>query len=519
MDGSPAYSRREFLLNASKGTVLLGSAALLGACGSSATSPAPSGAKRGGTLLAGISAGSSSDTLEGSNPINFCDWARAFNLYNGLIYKDASGAEQLQLADEITSNATATRWVIRLKKGVTFHNGKTVTADDVIFTFRRIVKNSFEGASGLALVEMSSLRALDNYTVELTTTAPYSTFIDTLGDWYYFILPVGYDPAHPVGTGPFKYKSFTPGTESVFVRNGDYFVAGLPYLDELIISDYPDDTARLDALESGAVDCIDQIPPAAVATVKSTPGSKILMGGYLWNPITMRVDVAPFDDVRVRQAMRLIANRPDLIKSSLDGYGVIGNDLFGRFDPDYDTSLPQRHQDLDQARSLLRAAGQSDLHVPLYTGDVANGIVEGATVFAQQARSAGVTVDIVNMTPGDFFGPTYLQRAFSQDTWSSGTPYFTQVSLSMLPNSPFNETHWNDSQYTALYHEAEAELDSAKRRELAWEMQKIEWNNGGYLIYSYFDIVDGYRDNVHGLVPSEVGWSLGNYGFDRVWLS
>ncbi len=514
-------SRRDLLGNTAKGAVLLGTGAIFG----SRTISTPqhktlSGPRRGGTLRAGISAGSSADTLEADNPISFCDWARAFNLYNALVARDASGQEQYELAEEITPNASATRWVIRVKPDITFHNGKSLTADDVIFTFRRIVKNSFEGASGLALVDMNSLRTLDKYTVELTTHVPYSTFIDTMGDWYYFIVPVGYDPKTPVGTGPFKYKSFTPGVESIFQRNPDYYVTGLPYVDELIISDYADDTARINALESKAVDCIDQLPSAGIPSVRSVSGVKILKGGYLWNPITMRVDSPPFNDVRVRQAMRLIVNRPDIIKFSLDDFGLVGNDLFGRFDPAvYDTALPQRHQDLKQAKALLKAAGSSDLRISLYTGDVANGLVEGATVFAQEASSIGVTVNIVDMTSSSFFGPTYLRRVFSQDTWASGTPYFTQVSLSMLPNSPFNETHWDDPHYTNLYRQANAELNESRRRDIAWEMQKIEWESGGYIIYSYFDIVDAYQDNVHGLVPSEVGWSFGNYGFDKVWLS
>jgi peptide/nickel transport system substrate-binding protein len=503
-----------------------GAAALaLAACGSSGTQSSQSATgkpRRGGSLTAGIDGGSTSDTIDANGAVSYPDWCRVLCLYDQLVGSDANFQPHHYLADEVTPNASATQWTIRVKKGITFHNGKELTADDVIFTLQRIwnPKSPFQGASGLALLDLASLRKMDTYTVTIPAHQPYFSFPDTLRDWFYLIVPVGYDPHHPVGTGPFKFKSFTPGQQSVFVRNENYWNHPRPYIDELTITDFPDVTARVNAVQSGQVDVIDQIPPSLVGSLRGASGVELLIAREtgLFNPITMQVDTPPFNDVRARQAMRLIADRHQLIQLSLGGYGQLCNDLFAIYDPAYNHSLPQRQQDIGQAMHLLKAAGQSNLTVTLVTGAVANGFVEGAQVFAQQAKQAGVTVKVQNLPTSSFYGPTYLHRPFSQDTWT-GVPYLTQVAQSMLKSSPYNDTHWYDQRYASLYRQAEAEADIAKRTDIIHEMQTMEYNEGGYLGYAFFGVVDAHRSNVHGLIPSKTGWSLGNYDFSGAWLS
>ena len=114
-----------------------------------------------------------------------------------------------------------------------------------------------------------------------------------------------------------------------------------------------------------------------------------------WVPFTMRVDTAPFDDVRVRQAMRLIVDRQAMIDQTLSGYGILGNDLYAPLDVNYASDLPQREQDIDQAKSLLKEAGQEGLQVELFTGDgIGSVAVPAANLFAEQAKEAGVEVKV-----------------------------------------------------------------------------------------------------------------------------
>jgi peptide/nickel transport system substrate-binding protein len=162
---------------------------------------------------------------------------------------------------------------------------------------------------------------------------------------------------------------------------------------------------------------------------------------------------APFNDVRVRQALRYIVDRPQLIDSALDSFGTVGNDVFSPFDPDYDHSL-RRQADIPRARSLLKQAGKEDLQVTLTTSAIAPGAVSMATVLAQQAKQAGVDIRLKTVDPGVFFQTgKYLEWTFAQDFYSTA-PYLSQVTLSMLPTSPWDETHWHDPRYIDLYDQA-----------------------------------------------------------------
>jgi peptide/nickel transport system substrate-binding protein len=519
-------SRRDFTKAAVLGSVAVGASGLLGACSSGgatskATTTATTKPRAGGTLRAAISGGTSSDTLDPLNAINNTDFARVDNLFEPLLGLTPDAQPEYILATELTPNSDATQWVLRLRQGVTFHNGKEMTADDVIYTFQTILNPSAPtaAAAGLASIDMAGLTKLDQYTVNIPCTSPFATLLETLAiPTYSSIIPVGFNPSKPVGTGPFKLVSFTPGEQSVFTRYGGYWQTGRPYLDQVVITDYTDETTQVSALQAGQVDVANLLSADAISELESQGKNVLISTGGGWNPFTMRVDSAPFNDVRVRQAMRLIVNRPQMLELVFDGHGTIGNDLFGIWATEYDHDLPQRQQDIDQAKSLLKAAGQEGMTVELVTADLAQGVTLSAQVFAQQAAAAGVKVKVNQITTSDFYGPSYLKWVFAQDFWYYNF-YLPQAGLAELPTSPFNECHFDNPKYNSLYAEAIATTDQAKRTELAHEMQVIEYNEGGYIIPFFPGVIDGYGPNVHGLVPSKGGLSLNGYNFTNVWLS
>jgi len=240
-----------------------------------------------------------------------------------------------------------------------------------------------------------------------------------------------------------------------------------------------------------------------------------------WTPICMRVDAPPFNDVRVRRAMRLIANRPQMVSQALDGHGRIGNDLYAPFDEAYNRALPQRHQDIAQARSLLRAAGRSDLRVDLQTTNGAVGMNEGAQVFAQQARAAGVTVNVKILDSQAFYSDNYLKWAFSTDFWGSRN-YLSQVAAGSLPTSPYNETHWPaNKKFLSLYSQALRTVNRKKQREILHEMQKMEYDSGGYIIWGFSTLLDGYSTKVKGLKTGDKGVLPLNgfgHGYRTIWF-
>ncbi len=467
-----------------------------------------------------MTSGGTTDTLDAHTAVTQVAWAYVNCLYEPLVYMKPNAQYELWLAEEITSNSTATEWTIRLRPGVTFHNGKTLGADDVIFTFQRILnpKTPLEGAGLLTPIATGALTKVDDLTVKVPCTTPFSTFVEVLGLWLYDVVPVGYDPKHPVGTGAFTYESFTPGVQAVFNRNPNYWRHPYPYLDKLIISDFPDETSQVNALLSGAAQAVNNLSLGSVKTLQNSSKEVLVSDSGGFDPFTMRVDQPPFNDVRVRQAMRLICDRKQMLELIFGGHGTIGNDVFAIFDAAYDQSLPQREQDIAQAKSLLRAAGHDGMTVQLATADIGPGTVLVAQVLAQQAKAAGVTVNLDQVTSAVLYGPTFLKWPFAQDLWFYN-PYLAQAALTTLPTAPFNETHFNNAQYAQLYTEAQRTLDVSKRYELEHEMMTIDYEQGGMIIPYFTPLIDGYQPQVHGFVPSKTGLSFNSYNFAEMWLS
>jgi peptide/nickel transport system substrate-binding protein len=509
--GAAALTREELLRGAAVG----GGALLLGGSLSQVAQVAQAASdaarKRGGTFRLGIAGGSAKDFIDGQYIITEPDIARLMTGWETLVVYDSKFRLQMDgLAEEITSNARGDVWTIRVRDGIEFHNGKPLTSADVKYSLLRVInpKLGLGGQAFLSSIDPHRIAILDKRTVRLILTQPDSTILDGLAQYTITMVPVGYSPtaigrAKPnVGTGPYKLQSFTPGQQSVHVRNPNYWRTGQPYFDEVVIIDFPDDSARVNALLGGQVDAITNVPPAQVPVVNGHSGTHVLESpSGAWTPIVMRVDVAPFNDVRVRQAMRLIANRPQMVEQALAGHGYIGNDLYAPFDQAYDSALPQRHQDIAQAKSLLKAAGRAGLTIDLQSTNGALGMNEGAQVFAQQAKAAGVTINVRILDSGTFYGNQYLKWVFSTDFWNTRS-YLGQVASGSLPTSPYDESHWPDPahrRFITLFKEAKATIDRAKRAEIIHEMQKMEYDAGGYIIWGFHTSLDGYSSRVKGL--------------------
>jgi peptide/nickel transport system substrate-binding protein len=519
-------TRRQVLRGALSGGVVLAAGGVIGACGggggggsSEQGAPVSGSLRAGGALRVGATGGGSKDTIDAHLPTADTDIMRVWNLYESLAVRtpDFSKLEML-LAESIEAGKTPKEWTVRLKPGLTFHNGKSVTADDVIFSLQRILdpKNPKVGAASIGYIDTKGLKKLDKLTVQIPLKFANAGFPDDIGQYFNAIVPTDYDPKNPVGTGPFKYESFTPGQQSVFTKYADYWEKGKPYVDKLTIIDFPDDTARVNALLGGQVDAIDNLPASQLQSVKANPNLRVLVSQTgAWQPFTMRVDAPPFSDNRVRQAFRLIVDRKQMVQQVLSGQGRVANDLYAPYDPAYASDLPQRHQDLEQAKSLLKQAGHENLTVELVTAPVFQGIVEAAQVFAQQAKGAGVNVKIRKVDSGTFYGDNYLKWPFAQDFWATRM-YLPQVAQGDLPSSPFNETHWKPPEFVNLIQQGRAEKDDGKRKDILHSAQKLQYDQGGYIIQYFSNIIDAYSAKVGGFVEAKSGFPLGNYWFKNV---
>jgi peptide/nickel transport system substrate-binding protein len=514
-------SRRQILIGAAG----LAAAGGLVACGSG-SSPSPStgsgsaagNPKRGGNFRLGVTGGGSKDIMDGQNIITKPDQARLMTAFETLLLFDENYQLTTNgLAESVTQD-NPKQFTIKLRQGIEFQDGKPFTADDVLYSFQRIgtKANGLTGYAATATMDIKNMKKVDKYTVQLPLKTPDSTVPQTLASYTFGMVPVGYKayPAPQIGTGAYKLKSFTPGQQSVHERNPNYWRSGEPYFDTVTITDFSSPTAQVNALLGGQIDAMTDLPPSQVKVVQARGMAALISKTGGWLPLCMAIDMPPFDDVKVRQAMRLLVDRKGMISQIASGYGFVGNDLYAPFDPGYDHSLPQREQDIDQAKSLLKAAGHANLAVDLHTTNGAAGMVETATVFANQAQAAGVKINVIN--DPNYYGNQYLKLAFSIDFWGTRS-YLNQVQQGSLPNSPYNETHWppksgTGSNFVSLYNQALATTDDSKRVEIEHEMQQIEYNIGGYIIPFFGDLIDGYSSKVKGLKPSKGTLNLDSFG-------
>jgi peptide/nickel transport system substrate-binding protein len=518
-------TRRRLLINAG---VLAGGVMLAGplaACGSTTPATSTGGTpKRGGTFRLGVTGGGAKDLIDGQTIITKPDQARLVAGFETLLEYDVNYKLQPGLAESVTQDAPD-KWTIKLKSGITFHDGKALSADDVIYSLQRILtsKEGLFGGAGLASVDPKNITKIDNLTVRLNLKSPDSTIGDQLGQYYNGIVPVGYTRAGPqIGTGPYKVQSFTPGQQSVHVRNASYWRSGQPYFDQVNIIDFPDVAAQVNALLSGQIDAMTDVPAAQINVVKGHSGLATLEGqGADWRPLCMAIDMPPFDDNNVRQALRLVVDRNAMLQQVFSGHGRIANDLYSPFDPAYDSSLPQRHQDIAQAKSLLKKAGKENLTIDLHTTDGAAGMVDSANIFATQAKAAGVTVNVHN--DPNYYGDQYLKLAFSVDFWGTRN-YLPQVANGSIPTAPYNECHWppSSSNYISLYQQALAEPNAGKRTDIIHQMQKLEYEQGGYIIPMFNNLVDAYSTKVAGFNNgSKATLNLDSFGhgYRNIWFA
>ncbi|MFE3059530.1 ABC transporter substrate-binding protein [Nocardia sp. NPDC059239] len=513
-------TRRGMLQGALAGGSLLAVGGLLAACGSgggsgSGTSGTPT---NGGTLRVGLSGGGETDTLDAHLGITQADNIRLANLYDQVTQVDNEFKYGPRLAEAIESNATADLWTLRLKSGIEFHNGKTLDADDLIFTLQRIFDPKLVtfGATQLGRVDLAGLKKIDARTVQIPLAQPCATFATRLGDGQLCnVVPVGYDPAKPVGTGPFKFVSFAAGQQSVFDRFENYWDTPA-LLDSLVLVDITDDAARVNALISGQVDAITQVPYAQIPVLKQNNLNLVESKTGSFAPLVMRSDTGVFADPRMRQALRLCVDRDQAVAVALSGHGVVASDVYGPFDPAFDTSLV-RKQDIPAAKKLLAEAGYNGAPIELVTSPIAAGVVEVCSVIVENAKKAGLNLVVRKVDPATLFGANNLEWPLAVTIWPA--EYFlTTASVADMVEG--NGAHYRNDAYRALAAQAESTVNEAQRAPLVKKMQRILFDDGPYLIPFFPNSVDAHNSSFGGWIEEDLtGIGLGRAQFKKVYRS
>ncbi|KRV46656.1 peptide ABC transporter substrate-binding protein [Wenjunlia vitaminophila] len=522
--------RRGFLAvtGAVTGAAAFGALALSG-CGSPSPDAPGKGdgtPRRGGRLRAAFAGGGASETLDPHRTNLFADAARAKALFDKLADHGADLSAQPRLASTWEANRTLDRWQVTLREA-TFHNGGPVTARDVLYSYRRIAdpKQTFRAKASLEPIDLDASRATGNRTIEFVLKRPTAEFPNVLAAFGAYIVPEDFgdgDPAaydkEPVGSGPFRLVSFAPGRSTVLRRHDDHW-DGAPHLDELEIVVANEESARVNALLGGQVEYAHELNPTTARAHEGGGQIEIVrLRRSAMQAFAMKTDRPPFDDPRVRQAFFLIADRQELVDGALSGAGEIGNDLFGKGYEYYADGIPQRGQDLARARSLLRQAGAEGLRVTLNTSAVAAGFTEAASIFRDQAKEAGVTIDIT-MGSKDSYWSDILDHGTLCCYRSGAMPIEAHISQRLLTGSTTNATKWHHADFDALYQQAQSTRDTSGRAAVYDRMQRRLHTEGGFLVWGFADWIIGTARRVRGVDRKAPANTLNWARFDKVWLA
>ncbi|MCX5522379.1 ABC transporter substrate-binding protein [Streptomyces bobili] len=515
--------RRRGFLAAGTGAAAL---ALVG-CGNgngTGDDPADSGdgkPAKGGRLRAAFAGGGASETLDPHLANLFADAARAKALYDKLADFGADLSAQPRLAASWEPDKTLARWKVTLRQA-TFHDGRPVTAKDVLYSYRRIAdpKQAYRAKASLEPIDLDASRASGDRIIEFVLKRPTAEFPNVLAAFGAYVVPenaTDFD-RKPIGSGPFRFVSFAPGRSAVFRRNDAYW-DGAPHLDELELVIVNEESARVNALLGGQIEYAHELAPTTARAHEGKGQIEIVrLRGSAMQAFCMKTDRAPFDDKRVREAFFLIADRQELVDGALSGAGVVGNDLFGKGYEYYADGLPQRAQDLDRARALLKQAGAEKLKVTLDTSAVAAGFTEAAGIFRDQAAKAGVTVD-VKVGSKDSYWKDILDSGTLCCYRSGAMPIEAHISQRLLTDSTTNATKWRHKDFDALYQQAQATRDKAGRAAVYERMQRRLYAEGGFLIWGFADWIIGTARAVKGVEAEAPANTLDWARFDKVWLA
>lgn len=479
--------------------------------------------KKGGTLRAGI-LGATSNTNDPALRTDEFGVMSAYTTFNHLVEIKADKTLAPELAESWEAKPGATEWIFNLRKGVEFHNGKTLTAADVIYSINRHRgPNTQSGAKSL-MASIKEIKALTDNQIQITLDGPNADLPFNFSGDHLAITPDGFeDWAKPVGTGGYIQTSFEPGVRATWKKNPNYWKEGRAHVDEVEFLVLNDTQARLAALQSGQIDALGLVDPAAVEMLRSVPGLQVVnsSGGQFWS-YALNCNQGPFTDLNVRTAMKYAIDRQKIVDIILRGNGKVGNDQpLPASDPFFNSELKQRPYDPEQAKHYLKQAGMDSFKIALDTSDAtfANSANVGL-LYQQAAKAAGIDLEVVRQPSDGYWDQVWLNVAHPMTTgvWMGRPTADMIMSMVYQSTAPWNESFWANEQFDKLLLAARGELDQAKRKDMYWEMQALIHNDGGHVVPVFADFIDAYSKRVGGVEPSPSWYLMGGRFTERLWL-
>jgi len=409
----------------------------------------------------------------------------------------ASGELVGELAESWEASSDAKTWTFNLRKGVTFHNGKSFGADDVIASLNMHTEEGAKSAAKPIVAAITTMKKMNDHQIQFTLAAGNADFPFLLSDYHILMYPAGMIDeaiAKGIGTGLYRVVSFDPGVRCVLTRVDSHYKDGRAgWFDEIECIAINDSSARMNALMTGQVDAVNRVDFKTEPLLRANPNIEIFeVTGNMQYTFPMLTNQAPFNDINVRKALKYGINRQEMVDKILQGHGMVGNDHpIGPANQYLATEIPQIELDLDKAKFHLKEAGLTELNVELSASDAAfTGAVDASQLYQASAKSAGININVVQEPADGYWSNVWLKKGWCACYWSGRATEDWMFSTAYESGVPWNDTHWENARFQELLLTARAELDSNKRREQYAEMQLICSQEGGTVIPMFANTVD-----------------------------
>ncbi len=446
-------------------------------------------------------------TLDPAYGTNDPDAARTNLVFEGLVRLNHALGVEPSLATDWKASEEGKVWTFNLRRDVKFHDGSPFTAADVVFSFKRLFDPAAPSPSSawLSPIDPEGIKAVNDLVVEFTLREPVVEFPELIG--YSKIVKAGQSNEQlrtaGIGTGAFKVEHFVPGEEpSIYAKHDQYWQPGKPGVDRIELRSIPEESARIAALISGQVDIFWDLPLRGLSRLEEDKNVVLQTAKTsFWLGIAAWTDTKPFDDPRVRLALKLAANREQLLTAVLGGRGSVANDSPVAPWVKFGLETEPRKHDAEQAKKLLADAGYPDgIDIELYTSSSGSGLVELATAFKAQAEASNIRVTINQAPAEDYWSNIWLKKPLVVTAWS-GKAADAALSRPFLSEAEWNETHWKNKEFDNYIFQARKTLDENARGELYKKAQQLVRDDSGALILLFSDAIGATRANVKN-------WSL-----------
>lgn len=485
--------------------------------------------KKGGRFILGSQHGSTTDNLDPGSHENGFVTNMVYSYANHLFEIDSTGQVVPELVESYESTDGAATWIFKLRKGVEFHNGKSLTPEDVIESINHHRgENSKSAAKGI-LADIIELKKTGSNEVTAKLKAGNADFPAILSDYHLPILPERdgkMDWKAGYGTGGYIIEKFEPGVRITYKRNPNYFKTDRAHFDEVEMIALIDTTARQNAIINGEVHAVNGVDPKIVHLLSRVKSLNILeTSGTQHYTFPMRVDVKPFDNYDLRMAVKLSVDREQLVKKILLGHGALGNDHpISTANPYHNSDLGQRTYDPDKARFHLKKAGMEGIKLDLSASDAAfAGAVDAALLIKDSAAKSGIDINVVREPKDGYWSNVWNKKPWTACYWTGRPTEDWMFKSAYVAGSEWNDTAWKTGAKPDRFNElvvmARSETDAVKRRAMYNECQSLVHDDGGALIPMFANYIHGVSKKIGHDDKVAANQALdGNKSSERWWF-